>query len=81
MLTQQPLDHQVPESCAFFVALSEGCVPVRDGDGDGPGDGVVLSPRKGDAIAFYNLRQDGSGDLDRLAFHSGLPAAASRARV
>ena len=41
-------------------------------------DGLTVAPEKGDAIAFYNLRQDGSGDLDRLAFHSGLPAAAEK---
>lgn len=36
-------------------------------------DGLTVAPAKGDAICFYNLLEDGS-DLDRLAFHAGLPA-------
>ena len=44
----------------------EGVVPGRDG--------LLLSPNKGDAVAFYNFVDDGHGMLDRFAFHAGMPA-------
>lgn len=37
-------------------------------------DGLLVSPNKGDAVAFYNFCDDGSGALDRFAFHAGMPA-------
>ena len=39
-----------------------------------PHDGLTVAPRKGDAVVFYNLRDDGSAAVDRLALHAGLPA-------
>ena len=36
-------------------------------------DGLTVKPKKGDAVAFYNL-MDGSGQVDRLSMHAGLPA-------
>ena len=41
-------------------------------------DGVTVAPRKGDAVAFYNYMDDGSGELDRLTAHAGLPAPAEK---
>ena len=38
------------------------------------GSGLIVTPNKGDAVAFYNYVDDGSGKIDRLAFHAGLPA-------
>ena len=38
-------------------------------------DGLTVAPKKGDAVAFYNL-MDGSGQVDRLSMHAGLPAPA-----
>ena len=38
------------------------------------GDGLVVAPKKGDAVAFYNLLDNGSGGVDRLSLHAGLPA-------
>ena len=74
-----------PRNRAEAIALSEGCVPARDG----AGDGAVLSPQRGDAIAFYNLLDDGGaggdgssavgggkqGSVDLRTLHAGLPAA------
>lgn len=40
--------------------------------------GVKVSPRKGDAIAFYNFLDDGSGQSDNFALHAGLPAPAEK---
>jgi len=37
-------------------------------------DGLLVAPRKGDAVAFYNHVDNGSGKVDRLALHAGLPA-------
>ena len=37
-------------------------------------DGVLASPSKGDAVAFFNYVDDGTGDLDRTALHAGLPS-------
>jgi hypothetical protein len=37
-------------------------------------DGLLVSPPKGDAIAFYNYCDDGTGALNRRALHAGLPA-------
>lgn len=36
--------------------------------------GVVAAPKKGDAVAFYNYVDNGSGEFDGLAVHAGLPA-------
>ena len=38
------------------------------------GDGLVVHPKKGDAVAFYNLLDNGSAQVDRLSLHAGLPA-------
>lgn len=38
------------------------------------GDGLVVAPKKGDAVAFYNLLDNGSAQVDRLSLHAGLPA-------
>lgn len=40
--------------------------------------GVVAAPKKGDAIIFYNYFNDGSGELDGLAVHAGLPASGKK---
>ena len=62
------VDHNPTPKQAFAAAH---CLdPARDG--------LLVSPSKGDAIAFYNFCDDGSGELDRLAFHAGLPASAEK---
>ena len=53
------------ERWAAFQAC-EGLLPGQDG--------LLVSPSKGDAVAFYNFVDDGSGALDRFAFHAGMPA-------
>lgn len=35
----------------------------------------IAHVRKGDAIAFYNYKNDGSGQLDWRALHTGLPTS------
>ena len=35
----------------------------------------IARVRKGDAIAFYNYKNDGSGQLDWRALHTGLPTS------
>ena len=62
------VDHNPTPSQAF--AAAHGLHPARDG--------LLVSPSKGDAIAFYNFCDDGSGELDRLALHAGLPASAEK---
>ena len=37
-------------------------------------DGLRVQPRRGDAVAFYNFLDNGSGQIDRLSLHAGLPA-------
>ena len=41
-------------------------------------DGLLANPSKGDAVAFYNYVDDGSGDLDRTALHAGLPSPSEK---
>ena len=41
--------------------------------------GLLLRPGKGDAVAFYNLLNDGSRQLDPRSLHAGLPALAESA--
>ena len=43
-------------------------------------DGLLLRPRRGDAVIFYNLREDGDVDRlsSRLSLHAGLPAPAEK---
>jgi len=38
------------------------------------GEGVKVAPQKGDAIVFYNFRNDGSGQVDGLSVHAGVAA-------
>lgn len=40
--------------------------------------GLLLRPGKGDAVAFYNLLNDGSRQLDPRSLHAGLPALAEK---
>lgn len=53
------------------LAAAERLSPSRE-------DGLVVTPRKGDAVAFYNYMNDGSAQVDRLALHAGLPAPAEK---
>ena len=55
-----------PPSRPAALAACRGRVPGRDG--------LLVAPGKGDALAFYNFVDDGEGDLDRLAFHAGMPS-------
>ena len=36
--------------------------------------GTVVNVKQGDAVAFYNYHNDGTGELDWRAIHSGLPS-------
>lgn len=55
-----------PRKRAAALQALEGVMPGQDG--------LLVSPNKGDAVAFYNFVDDGSGMLDRFAFHAGMPA-------
>lgn len=57
---------QDPRSRVAELQACERLVPGRDG--------LLVAPCKGDAVAFFNFVGDGSGALDRFAFHAGLPA-------
>lgn len=59
-----------PRSRAAALQACAGLVPGRDG--------LLVGPAKGDAVAFYNFMDDGSGQLDRLAFHAGMPAQSEK---
>ena len=59
-------DARNPASRPDALQSCAGLVPGRDG--------LLLAPGLGDAVAFYNYLDDGSGDLDRLAFHAGMPS-------
>lgn len=50
-------------------AALQACAELQPGK-----DGLLVAPAKGDAVAFYNFADDGSGALERRAFHAGLPA-------
>jgi len=61
--------------------LIEGSHKTPSGDDLGCGEGAergvgnphVARIRRGDAVAFYNYKDDGSGRLDWRALHTGLP--------
>ena len=45
---------------------------------DSSHDGLLLRPGKGDAVAFYNLLDNGSRQIDRRSLHAGLPASVEK---
>ena len=49
-----------------------------NGQLDSSHDGLLLCPGKGDAVAFYNLLDDGSLQIDQLSLHAGLPASVEK---
>ncbi len=44
-----------------------------DNDDDETNNNNIVYINKGDAVAFYNYKNDGSGNLDWRALHTGLP--------
>ncbi|KAL9189655.1 hypothetical protein ACHAXT_009330 [Thalassiosira profunda] len=55
-----------------LLAKGSGDPPSRDGESN---NGSIARIERGDAIAFYNYKDDGSGRLDWRALHCGLPTA------
>ncbi len=49
-----------------------------NGQLDASHEGLLLRPRKGDAVAFYNLLDNGSRQIDHLSLHAGLPASVEK---
>tara|TARA_B110001452_G_scaffold166103_1_gene138628 strand:- start:642 stop:1589 length:948 start_codon:yes stop_codon:yes gene_type:complete len=72
----EPPSSQLAALTAEYNLLMEAIAAARSRV---PGrDGLLASPSKGDAVAFYNYVDDGTGDLDRTALHAGLPAPSER---
>ena len=64
-----------PQSKEQAIAMCEG--GVGHGGGLDPRlDGLRVSPRKGDSIAFYNAGDDGG--MEMRSIHAGLPAPATK---
>ena len=64
-------DTHPPQHATLAAAVHGQLDPSRDG--------LLIRPGKaGDAVAFYNLLDDGSCQTDRLSLHAGLPAAVEK---
>ena len=66
LATEQQPPPANPRNRQAALAACAGLIPGRDG--------LLVGPSKGDAVAFYNFVDDGSGSLERRAFHAGMPA-------
>lgn len=84
-ISSRKTNNSDPQNKAEALKLGQGFKPGEQGLLVKGIQGVVCTPtsenpnvawiKKGDAIAFYNYKNDGSGRLNWRALHTGLPTS------